>query len=112
MEVQFYLGYYVVDLILFDDQVVVGLLKYLQVWLVFQCMVDSGFIEYVIGLCMSGVYCWFFVVVKDVELDIVFVGGFGYGVVKGVDFFDQMVFVDVVDGGVVVYLFQGFYIVG
>lgn len=45
------------------------------------------------------------------ELDVCFVGGNGYCFIYGIDFFDQVVFVDFVDGGIVGYLVQGFDVV-
>ena len=104
MKAQPHLGDDAFDLVIFDNKVIAGLLKYPQVGLVFQNFAYRGFVQHPIGLGPGGTHRWTFPAIEHTELDAAEVGSSRHGTAKGVDFLDQVAFADPADGWVAAHL--------
>ena len=111
-ETQAHLGHYATHLILFNDQVISGLLKYPQVGLVFQDFAYGGLVQDAVGLCTGRPYCRAFASVEYAELNTAFIGGYRHRAAKGIDFFNQMAFTNPANRRIAAHLPEGFHVVG
>ena len=104
MKTQTHLGNDAFDLLILDNQVIAGLLKYPQVGLVFQNFAHGSFVQHPIGLGASGTHGWTFTAIEDTELDAAEIGGSGHGSAEGIDFLDQMALADPANGRIAAHL--------
>ena len=104
MKAQPHLGNDALDLVILDNQVIAGLLKYPQVGLVFQNLTYRGLVQHAIGLGAGGAHGWSLTAVEDTELDAAEVGGGGHGAAEGIDFLDQMALADPANGRIAAHL--------
>ncbi|MNN16206.1 hypothetical protein D3C81_1293380 [compost metagenome] len=109
---QTHLRHYTTHLVLFDDQVIAGLLKYPQVGLVLKNLAHYRFVDSAVGLGASSAYGRAFAVVQNTELDTALVSSQRHGAAERVNFLDQVALADATDGRVATHMTEGFHVVG
>ena len=111
-ETQTHLGHNATYLILFNDQIISGLLKYPQVGLVFEDFTHCGLVQDAVRLSACCPHRRTFAAIEYAELDTAFIGSRRHRAAEGVDFFNQMTFADPADCRIAAHLPEGFHVVG